>query len=192
MHKNINKFEESEVTLNFLREPDHENYSMVVDEYLSLIRKVAYRIVMNDHDADDIAQETFISAYQNIEKFKRNAKFKTWLCKITHNKAYSFLRAKKSRFDSAIELKSESLSAKYHQPDSRMKTNEAHDKIHTAISELPDHLRTAIVLIAIDEIPIDEAVYILKCSKATIYWRVHKARKILKEVLGRSASPIIS
>ena len=185
MQKDINKFEETEETLSFLRNPDHENYSMVVDEYLGLIRKVAYRIVMNEHDADDIAQETLISAYQNIDKFKRNAKFKTWLCKIAHNKAYSFLRTKRSPVNNTMELKFEPTSSSIHQPDSKMKTNEAHEKIHTAIANLPEHLRSAIVLITIDETPIDDAVYILKCNKATIYWRLHKARKMLKEALSR-------
>jgi len=178
-----NRVEEHEGTLRFLQNPSHDNYALVVDEYLPMLRKFIYRIVLNEHDADDIAQETFISAFQNIRNFKCNAKFKTWICKIAHNKACSFLKTKNRYSTNATELKFEPVSSKHQHPDNRMKTVEAHEQIHAAITELPESLRSTIILITIDETPIDEAVYILKCNKATIYWRLHKARKILKKKL---------
>ena len=157
---------------------------MVVDEYMPMLRKLTYRLVLNEHDADDITQETFISAYQNIAKFQRKAKFKTWICRIAHNKAYTFLRNKNADLTDFADIEHMSPGSKNLHPDNRMKSIEAHDTIHNAISELPDHLREAILLITIDETPIEEAVFILKCNKATIYWRLHKARKILKKALG--------
>lgn len=183
MENSINIYQESQETLRFLQNPSHENFSMVVDEHIEMVRKITYRLVMNEHDADDITQETFISAYQNIGKFQRKAKFKTWLCKIAHNKAYTFLRNKDNNIADIIEIDNLASGSNSLHPEHMMKSLEAHDKIHNAIAELPEHLRSVILLISIDETPIDEAVYILECNKATIYWRLHKARKILKEKL---------
>jgi RNA polymerase sigma-70 factor, ECF subfamily len=184
LENSINNNKESEVTLRFLQDASHENFSMVVDEQMEMIRRLTYRVVLNEHDADDITQETFISAYQDIGKFQQKAKFTTWLCRIAHNKAYSYLRTSKNRFDNHSDLEIEAVASKNNNPDNRMETIEEHEKIHKALAGLPEHLRSAILLITIDEIPIEEAVYILNCKKATLYWRLHKARKMLKVALG--------
>ena len=183
MNNNVKNYNENEETLRFLQNPSHDNFSMVVDEYMPMIRKLTYSLVLNEHDADDITQETFISAYQNIEKFQRKAKFKTWICRIAHNKTYTFLRKKNGDLTDFADVEHISSGSKNLHPDNRMKSIEAHDQIHKAISDLPEHLRSTIVLITIDDTPIDEAVYILKCNKATIYWRLHKARKMLKKAI---------
>jgi len=67
-----------------------------------------------------------------------------------------------------------------------MISDETQNRVMTAISSLPEHLRTTIVLTAIEGKDPDEAAYILNCTKATFYWRIHKARKILKKELVES------
>jgi len=72
----------------------------------------------------------------------------------------------------------------FNTPDKPMINNETQSRVMSAISALPEHLRAAITLVAIDEREPDEVAYILGCNKATLYWRIHKARKILGKELG--------
>ena len=174
---------ESPAITRFLDDASHENFASVMDEHMGVVRGLALRIVLNEHDADDVAQETFISAYRNIDGFRKNAKFATWLCRIAVNKSYSLLRSKKHPLKNTSEMVLEPTAPSEFNPHRGIESSEALVEIHKAIAELPEHLRTTLILVTIDETPIDEAVYILECNKATLYWRLHKARKLLAKTL---------
>ena len=177
---------ESEAVKNFLQNPGPEAFSRVVDEHIGMARSMAMRIVMNEHDADDVVQEAFISAYNGIEGFKGDARFASWLGRIVVNKCYSFLRARKNPARSAGELSFDPTADSHHAPDRMLRSKERIAEIHSAVTELPEHLRAALVLVAIENTSVDEAAYILDCPKATLYWRIHKARKILAEKPGKN------
>lgn len=174
---------ESVVTAEFLEKRTPETFAGVVDEYSDMLRKLIFRVVLNEHDADDVVQETLIEAYRKVDSFKGKAKFSTWLCRIAFNKAYSVLRNRKKTSDFELLDNHMSMASPKNNPSSEMRTSEAHRDIGNAIQKLPDSLRTAITLIVIEERDIDEVAYIMACPKATIYWRVHKARKLLKKEL---------
>ena len=174
---------DSENVQNFIDDRSRESFGKVVNEHLDLIRKVIYRLVLNEEDADDLAQETFISAYQKADQFKGDAKFSTWLCKIAHNHAYSHLRKKKIDATPLHEV-AELATSKQTHPDAALHRNDMQQQIDNAMAELPHDLRAAIITITIDETPMDEAAFILGCNKATLYWRIHKARELLKKALG--------
>ena len=71
-----------------------EAYSRLMDENIDMVRRVVYRIVLNEHDTDDVVQEAFVKAFQKMKSFKGVAKFSSWLCRIAYNEAYMFLRKK--------------------------------------------------------------------------------------------------
>jgi len=173
---------EHESVNNFLADRSHENFALVVEEYFDLVNKVVFRLVLNHEDAEDLVQITFITAYQKAHQFKGSAKFATWLCRIAHNHAYSFLRKKQMKFAPIHEV-AEPHSSKLDHPDSDLHRNDMQIQIEEALRSLPPELRATLVLVTIDETPMDEAVEILNCNKATLYWRLHKARKLLKEEL---------
>ena len=175
---------ESCAVREFLREPISERFSPVVEEHIGMVRKLAYRILLNEHDADDVTQETFISAFHGIGSFRGGSRFRTWLLRIAHNKCCSLLRSRRRRSHESLDMPGICLRGpKSLHPDSRMNSGEAHDRIHRAISSLPVPLRAALVLISIDGTPIEDAVYILKCNRATVYWRLHKARRLVRRAL---------
>ena len=172
------------VMSRFVEDPSPENFGAVVEEHIGMVRNVALRIVLRERDADDIAQVPFISAYRNFADYRGDAKFATWLCRIAVNKAYSLLRStKRSRTESLSELFVEPASSPLSRPESELISREELNEIHDAVAALPEHLRATLVLVAIDETPVDEAAYILNCNKATLYWRLHKARKLLADSL---------
>ncbi|MFA6566626.1 MAG: RNA polymerase sigma factor [Victivallales bacterium] len=177
--------QESQSVEKFLKEKTTETFSPVINEHIGMLRNFVYRIVLNEHDADDIVQEAFITAYNKAGSFKGKSKFSTWLCRIACNRSLTMMRAGRKTIvtdgEDCPEMRDASTS---NTPDKPMISNETQSRVMTAVSMLPEHLRAAITLIAIDEKEPDEAAYILGCNKATLYWRIHKARKILGKELG--------
>ena len=78
----------------------------------------------------------------------------------------------------------EPVSSKHSHPDAVLHREDMHNRIELALSVLSPELRAAIITVTIDETPINEATEILNCNKATLYWRIHKARKLMREALG--------
>ncbi|MCD4698762.1 MAG: sigma-70 family RNA polymerase sigma factor [Bacteroidales bacterium] len=74
---------------------DVKAYSMLVEKHKDMVFTIALRIVKNREDAEEIAQDVFIKAYQSLPKFKGTSKFSTWLYKIVYNSAISKIRKKK-------------------------------------------------------------------------------------------------
>ncbi|MFZ2656000.1 MAG: RNA polymerase sigma factor [Victivallales bacterium] len=177
--------QESQAVETFLKDKTPEAFSPVVDEHVGMLRNFVYRIVLNAHDTDDIVQEAFITAYNKADSFKGNSKFSTWLCRIACNRSLTMIRNGRKTVvtdgEDCPEMRDASTS---NTPDKPMINRETQSRVMTAVSALPEHLRAAITLVAIDEKETDEAAYILGCNKATLYWRIHKARKILWKELG--------
>lgn len=189
MQKSSNSMTEADFVTVFLREQTPESFSAIVDEYTEMLRRMIYRIVMNEHDTDDIVQESFVDAYHRCGSFKGKSKFSTWLCRIAYNKAYGFLRKKYGKNHLQLnEEQHERRAGTTFRPDAALNASESLDQITNAMKSLPEYLRMTITLIAIDEVSIGEAAFIMDCPKATVYWRLHKARKMLKKKLGHLMS----
>ncbi|HBC86681.1 MAG TPA: hypothetical protein DCZ94_06995 [Lentisphaeria bacterium] len=177
--------QESTTVETFLKERTPEAFSPVIDEHVGMLRNFVYRIVLNEHDTDDIVQEAFITAYNKADSFKGKSKFSTWLCRIACNRSFTMIRdGKKTTVTDGEDCPEMRDASTSNTPDKPMIIKETQSRVMTAVSGLPEHLRAAITLVAIDEKEPDEAAYILGCPKATLYWRIHKARKILEKELG--------
>jgi RNA polymerase sigma-70 factor (ECF subfamily) len=168
----------------FLRDPSPDNFSPLVSENLEYIRRFLYRILLNHHDADDIAQDTFIKAYASTSSFRGNSKFSTWLSRIAYNLAIDYIRRKKDTesIDSPDFSAQDSLS-NTKTPSSSLSSDEKMRQVESAMAELPEKLRAAVTLVMIDDMDPSEAAKILSCPTATVYWRIHKAKKILQQKL---------
>ena len=162
--------------------PDHEEFDLFFKEHLPMVRRVVFRIMLDEHGADDVVQTTFIKAYHKMHTFKGKSKISTWLCRIAYNETMTWLR-KNSQQPTSLECVYADGRAK-DKTEGHLLSIETFNEITAALAEIPEHLRAAITLVAIEETPTDEAAAIMNCSPATVYWRVHKARKILKNKLG--------
>lgn len=177
--------QESQAVETFLREKTPETFSPVIDEHIGMLRPFVYRIVLNEHDTDDIVQEAFITAFNKADSFKGKSKFSTWLCRIACNRSMTMMRDGRNTIVTYGGDCPEIMDSRtFNTPDKPMISSETQNRVMTAVSALPEYLRAAITLIAIDEKEPAEAAYILGCNKATLYWRIHKARKILGKELG--------
>ncbi|MBN1672643.1 MAG: sigma-70 family RNA polymerase sigma factor [Kiritimatiellae bacterium] len=162
-----------------------ESFNEIVRRHIRRVRAMIYQMVLNDADADDLTQEVFVKAMRGLPAFKGRADFSTWLYRITMNTTYRFL---KKRTASPVELQKELPENRDEwlgTPDKMLAARELDGKISEAIASLTPPLRGAIVLLCLQQMDPKSAARIERCPVSTMYWRLHEARRILKERLGK-------
>jgi RNA polymerase sigma-70 factor (ECF subfamily) len=115
--------------------------------------------------------------------FNGRARFSTWLYRVAMNTVHGFLaRQCRSPVTYCSEVP-EGVPSRATVPDSVAMQSELESAIEAALQELPPKLRAAVVLMTLEQIEVGEAARIEGCSRATMYWRIHEARKRLKQRL---------
>ena len=173
------------------RRGDKEAFRELVERYQRKVVSVALGMVHNREDALEIAQETFVKAYENLTRFKGESSFYTWLYRIVVNRAIDFQRRERRHPTVGLDdrgpsgegyeetLKEERLADPYQQAQSR----EIGDRVTEAINELtPDH-KAVILLREVEGLSYDEISRVMQCSKGTVMSRLHYARKKLQKKL---------
>jgi len=176
------------------RRGDKEAFRELVERYQRKVLAVAVGMVHNPDDAMEIAQETFIKAYENLEGFKGEASFYTWLYRIVVNRAIDFRRREKrhptvglddpTRSGVPMEVYEDVLKEETRtDPYSITQAHEIGDRVTQAVDELtPDH-KAVILLREVEGLSYDEISRVMQCSKGTVMSRLHYARKKLQKRL---------
>ena len=149
------------------------------------VRATIYAMVLNDADADDLSQEVFVRVIRGLRGFRGQAKFSTWLYATTMNAVRSFLSRPPGAQRVADDLLKAQVDGRESEPDTAAMAGELDGQIAAALGALPPHLRAAIVLTAVQGIGIREAARVEGCAVPTMYWRLHKARKLLRKRLDK-------
>jgi RNA polymerase sigma-70 factor (ECF subfamily) len=200
-----NKLTDSQLVEKTL-EGDMSAYGVLVDRYRSLVYGLACHVVGNFHDAEDIAQEAFIKAYDSLSTLKDKAKFGNWLRIITLNLCKMWLR--KSTRESLFEASSlrseeddeETTSFCEDDIDSSLATDvtpediyinkEFQETVFTALSALPPKNQVVITLFYMDGLSYKEIGDFLDLPASTVQSRLQRARKQLKEEFLKMAKEI--
>ena len=140
-------------------------------------------MVINDADVDDLTQEVFLRAIRNIARFRGESQFSTWLYRIAMNTTHDFLRRQNRPQPAPGEVLVDLADLRASTPDRLAMAGELNGAITAAVGSLPAALRAAVVLTMLQGLGVREASKIEGCTAATMYWRIHKARKILKKRL---------
>jgi RNA polymerase sigma-70 factor (ECF subfamily) len=157
--------------------------------HLVTVRRMVHSMTLDDGLADDLVQEVFLRAFRGLGSFEGRSKFTTWLYRIAMNVAHDTLaRRRRSPLDGRAELPRDATSADQ-PPEAAAHQAEQQGAVGRAIAELSPKLRAAAVLVLIEELDPAEAARIEGCSRATIYWRLHEARKRLARSLREHALP---
>ncbi|MEX2608233.1 MAG: RNA polymerase sigma factor [Kiritimatiellia bacterium] len=175
-HQHVHRFRENR---------DQESFSELYRRHSPCVHRIIAKIVLDEGVAEDLCQETFMKAYTKIEQFRATASFKTWLCRIAVNGANEHLRKTITARNHLQMLQADADVVNTADcPRKCLFWKEENRKVTSALSRLDPALRTALVLTVMEEMDPAEAARIQGCSRATIYWRVHQARKQLKEAMG--------
>lgn len=158
------------------------HFEELVSSHIGRVRAMIYPMVLNDADADDLTQDVFLRVAKNIDRFRGTAKFSSWLHRIAINTTYSFLRRRaKNPVDTTDDPPEQ--ASRGSDPSDAIGMKEACDDVSAALAALSPILRSAIVLTSINGMSVRDAAVAEGCLAATMYWRVHHARKLLKDSL---------
>jgi RNA polymerase sigma-70 factor (ECF subfamily) len=153
-----------------------EAFENIICENQRMIHSLCYRLTGSMEDAEDLAQETFLQAYQNLAEFRAEAKASSWLYRIAVNRCLNW-RKRRRRQDQTLQEWSQQGSAVVHDDAGRAR------QIQEALLKLPAKQRAAIVLTTYDGLTHAEAGRVLSCSETTVSWRLFAARRKLKRLL---------
>lgn len=145
---------------------------------------LAYRLTGNEEDARDVVQDAYLRAYRGIKRFRGDARFTTWMYRITANCASTQL-TKRSRtwheeLDDELEIEDRHPD---HNPELRAEGTFERDRIVRALQELPPRLRAVVVLRDVYDLPHDAIADELGITEAAAKVRLHRARRRLRERL---------
>ena len=170
------------------REGDLEAYDQLVRCYQERIYATIYHMTANHEDTNDLAQESFIKAFQALKSFKGGSSFYTWLYRIAINKTINFLKQRKNRIH--LSLNDLDLNAE-HDPDlialisdktpwREINLTELQEKLNTALLKLSESHRLVVVLHDVQGLSHDEIAKVMNCNIGTVCSRLFYARQQLQ------------
>ena len=175
------------------REGDEAAFQEIVRRYRNQITNYVYRMIDDYDRAVDIAQETFVRVYMNMERYQATYSFSTYIYRIAHNLAITELRQRKRR--RLIPLPTffsdkDSEEVEVDLPDQgqvladeAIIADERRQAVTTAIASLPEKYRAALVLCDLEEKSYEEISEVLGLPTGTVKSRINRARNLLKEKL---------
>lgn len=164
---------------------DQRAYGLLVVKYQRRIHRLIGRMVRDVNLVEDIAQDTFISAYKGLHQYRGDAKFYTWLYRIAVNcakKSLLDLKHEPISLQSDSSVDDETFSQNPHQithesPESLASANELAAVVNAAMDELTDDLRQAISLREMDGLSYEEIAAAMGCPVGTVRSRIFRARE---------------
>jgi RNA polymerase sigma-70 factor (ECF subfamily) len=182
------------VLVERVKSGDKTAFDLLVLKYQHKIVKLVMRYVRDSAEALDVTQEAFLKAYRALPGFRGDSAFYTWLYRIAINTAKNYLVAQKRRpldydldlqdpeqYDMQARLKS------VDSPEHMVLSEEIRETVNLAISDLPEDLRTAIVLREIDGMSYEEIAQTMECPIGTVRSRIFRAR----EAIDKRLKPIV-
>lgn len=171
--------QEENALINRILAGDREEYAKLVDKYKSYAFTIAFKIINDRPEAEEVAQDAFVKAFHYLKTFNKQAKFSTWLYRIVFNTAISYKRKNKQKFES-IE------NAIIEHPQRTDQDLEKDDKrifVTRAMNQLLDADRLAIQLYYLQEFTLEEVAAMMDQNINTTKVRVHRARARLADEL---------
>ncbi|CAA9241052.1 MAG: RNA polymerase sigma factor RpoE [uncultured Chthoniobacterales bacterium] len=165
-------------------------FEQLVERHQTLVAGTVGRMLGSNADVEDVAQQVFVRVWKSAKRYEPRAKFTTWLLKITRNLVFNEMRRRKRH--ALIPLQSEpdgeemQLKDEHGQtPDASLLEGELQGAIESAIGELPESQRMAVVLRRYEELSYEEIAAVLDQSVPAVKSLLFRARTELRERLKR-------
>lgn len=169
---------------------DKRAFDLLILKYQHRIVSLVSRYVSDHAEAQDVAQEAFIKAYRAIGRFRGDSAFYTWLYRIAINTAKNWIVAKNRRPPAsdvdAVDAEQYGFSERMKEtstPENEMMREEIERTVYGTIAELPEDLRTAIMLREMDGMSYEEIATTMECPIGTVRSRIFRAREAIDEKL---------
>jgi RNA polymerase sigma-70 factor, ECF subfamily len=168
-------------------------YAVLIRRNNQRLFRVARSILRNDQDAEDVVQTAYVRAFDKLDQFRADAKFATWLTRITVNEALHSLNARKRQALIALEQDAEQLpsSGSQRTPEDMLHRRQLQKLLERCIDALPETLRTVLVMRDVQELSTQDTAQSLGITEEAVRVRLHRARNLMEERIGgvRASSP---
>jgi RNA polymerase sigma-70 factor (ECF subfamily) len=175
---------------------DKRAFDLLVQKYHRRLMRLLSRMVRNQEEVEDIAQETFIKAYRALPQFRGDAAFYTWLYRIGVNTARNYLSSRKRQMptisDQALndddDVDERIVAEDINTPESMLLSKQVAMAVNDVVEALPEELRTAITLREMEGMSYEEIAELMGCPIGTVRSRIFRAREAiaakLRPILG--------
>ncbi|MGE5428723.1 MAG: RNA polymerase sigma factor [Methylococcaceae bacterium] len=159
-------------------------FSVLVERYQDMVYSLALKLLKNTEDAEELAQDTFIKAFQKLDMYEGKSKFSTWLYSITYNACISELRKRRIQFSSLEEQRfSDQDEMRIHSYFSETKKEDQEKYLNLALSKLPEDDQVLVTLYYYENQSMDDISVITGLTVSNIKVKIHRARKKMYELL---------
>jgi len=166
---------------------DKAAFDLLVVKYQRKIFRLLSRLIRDAAEIEDVAQEAFIKAYRALPNFRGDSAFYTWLYRIAINTAKNYLVSQGRRAPTSTPTDIEDAETfddgdhlrDLNTPDSMLVTKQVGEAVNRAIDQLPEDLRTAIVLRELEGLSYEEIAESMQCPIGTVRSRIFRAREAI-------------
>lgn len=175
------------------RAGSEEAFAQVVRRYSPALVNLAARMVRDRDEAEDVAQETLVKAFEAIDRYDPVFPFRVWLFRIAYNTAVDHIRRRRAdtvsldapRRAGDAEIEWEPPDRESPRPDEAAAARDRSRVLDRAVAQLPPALRAAIVLRHVEELSYEEIARTLGVPLGTVKIRIHRGREALARILRR-------
>jgi RNA polymerase sigma-70 factor (ECF subfamily) len=163
-------------------------FEILMRRHNQRLYRIARAVLRDDAEAEDVMQDSYVRAYQNLGQFEGRASFSTWVSRIALNEAFSRARKRKRvvELDAILESEKEamqSLQSQVPSPEQETLNSEIRRLLEQEVDTLPDSYRTVFVLRDVEDIDVAGVAEILDISQENVKTRLHRAHALLRRKL---------
>lgn len=169
---------------------DRAAFAELVELYKEKIYHLAYRMLQNRHEAEEIVQETFLRVFTNLDRYDEDQKFSTWIYRIGTNLCIDRLRKRKINYSLDAEMGDgegndwySTLPSREETPDQQLLLSETQSQIRQSIETLPEKYKAVVILRYLQDLSLQEISEVLSMPVTTIKTRLHRGREFLRKKL---------
>ena len=175
-----------------VKQGDTAAFAELVDKYKQPVMNVAYRMLHDANEAEDLAQAVFVQVFKSADRYRVSSKFSTWLFTIARNLCINEIRRRARHPMESMDAPHPELEHEPQRqfedrqtasPPARLLQGELEAKIEQALAELPENQRLAIVLCRQEELSYEDIARVLSCSVSATKSLIHRGRETLKQRL---------
>jgi len=167
-----------------VRKGNVQAFSFLVEKYQKLVYTLALKLLKKPEEAEEMAQDTFIKAFQKLDSYEGKSKFSTWLYSITYNACISELRKRRIEFKSLDDRQiSDQDEQKMHDYYRETRKEDQEKYLNLALARLPEDDQVLVTLYYYENQSMDEISQITGLTVSNIKVKIHRARKKMYELL---------
>lgn len=175
--------------INLVKKGDSRAFDILVVKYQDRLVYSVYKFCKDLELSQDITQEAFVKAFRNIDKFRGESSFYTWIYRIAINTAKNYFsnksRGAETYNEDILDTALSDMSLNSDNPETLLAAEEMKDAVNQAFQNLPDEIRSTLSLREYDGLSYEEIAKVQNCPIGTVRSRIFKGRELINETFSK-------